>query len=180
MRKRTRLVAGLWLVVFMTGCLRGRATPSEPPLEAPVVLSQWAMAAEASSRFASPDWGPGRAVGAPDVMTCADDPRAWASARGNGLEWLQLDFEVPVYATEVRVFQTLGPGAIARVHLVDMAGGRQLVWEGTDTSSVCPSVFTASFARTAYLVSGVWIELDESRTGYWNQIDAVALIGFLP
>ncbi len=174
-----RWVGCMCLLFVLTACGRER-TPVATTPKAPVVLSQWASEAEASSRYASPDWGPARAAGEPDVQVCADDPRSWASARGNGLEWLQLRFPEPVFATEIRVFQTLGPGAIARIHLIDAGGGQQLVWEGTDTSAICPGVFTASFPRTEYLVTGARIELDESRTGFWNQIDAVALIGVLP
>lgn len=179
MRALMRFLSGCCLLVTLAAC-RGDRMPAEVTPKPAVVAEQWAIAAEASSRYASPDWSPARATGAPDVQMCADDPRAWASARGNGLEWLQLRFEKPVYATEVRAFQTLGPGAIARVHLIDVAGGQNLVWEGTDTSLICPAVFTASFPRTDYLVVGVRLELDESRTGFWNQIDAVELVGILP
>ena len=167
------------LLALLAGCARVRPALEATPA-APVVLTQWAIEAEASSRYATPDWSPARATGEPDVLVCGDDPRAWASARGNGLEWLELRYARAVYATEVRIYQTLGPGTMARVHLIDEGGGRQLVWEGEDTSIICPGVFTVAFPRTAYPVVGVRIELDESRTGFWNQIDAVALIGMLP
>jgi hypothetical protein len=36
---------------------------------------------------------------------------------------------------------------------------------------------SVSLPRTDYRVEGVRVELDESRTGFWNQIDAVELIG---
>ena len=174
-----RFIGWSCLLLALAACGRERA-PVTPTPKAPVVLSQWAIEAEASSSYAVPVWGPARATVEPDVQACADDPLSWASARGNGLEWLQLRYPEPVYATEVRIFQTLGPGTIARVHLIDTGGGQKLVWEGTDTSTICPGVFTASFPRTEYLVTGVRIELDESRTGFWNQIDAVSLIGILP
>lgn len=179
MHRIWRFISWMCLLFGLVGCGRERVPVTATP-KAPVVLSQWAIEAEASTSYASPDWSPARATGEPDVQVCADDPRAWASARGNGLEWLQLRYAEPVYATEVRIFQTLGPGTIARVHLIDAAGGQKLVWEGTDTSMICPGVFTTSFPRTEYLVTGVRIELDESRTGFWNQIDSVSLIGILP
>lgn len=179
MNKAWRCIGLCCVLLVLAACGRNRA-PVEITPAAPVVLTQWAIKAEASSRYAAPDWSPARATGEPDVQACADDPRAWASARGNGLEWLQLRYARAVYATEVRVYQTLGPGAIVRVHLMDEGGGQQLVWEGTDTSGVCPGVFTVSFPRTQHPVVGVRIELDESRTGFWNQIDAAALIGMLP
>ncbi|MCD6344522.1 MAG: hypothetical protein J7M17_02795 [Anaerolineae bacterium] len=169
------LMGGLWLAL-MAACGRD-AEPEVMPTPTPVILAQWAVGAQASSAYGLPDWSARRATGAPDVNVCGDDPRAWASARGNGLEWLELSYAEPVYATEVRIYQTLGRGAVARVHLRDESGESHLVWEGTDTDDTCPGVLRLSFPRVTYRVAGVRIELDESRTGFWNQVDAVELIG---
>lgn len=164
------------VLVLLTGCgaLRSQEPVATPT---PTILSQWAMDAEASSAYGKPGWSAERAVGARQIEDCADDPRAWASARGSGLAWLQLTYAEPVYATEVRIYQNLGRGAVARVLLIDINGGEHLVWEGTDDVDVCPGVLSVSLPRTDYRVEGVRVELDESRTGFWNQIDAVELIG---
>lgn len=145
------------------------STPSE--------LSQWAVKAEASSQFGFPDWSVTRATGAPEIDACEDDSRAWASARGGGIEWLRLTYAQPVYATEVRIFQTLGRGAIFRVSLVDEEGVAQSIWEGTDATDPCPGVLAIAIPQTDVRIVGVHIDLDESRTGFWNQIDAVELVG---
>ncbi|MBN1487716.1 MAG: hypothetical protein JW981_08750, partial [Anaerolineae bacterium] len=143
----------------------------------PVVFSQWATVAEASSEFGFPDWAASRATGAPEIDACVDDSRAWASARGNGVEWLELSYARPIYATQVKIYQTLGRGAVSRVLLVDREGTAQMVWEGTDNREPCPGVLEVAFPKTSYKVVGVRVELDESRTGFWNEIDAVELIG---
>lgn len=169
------ILMGFWILLALAGCARqapsvAQATPT------PVALSQWAVSATASSEFGFPDWSANRATGAPEINACADDSRAWASTRGSGLEWLELHYEQPVYATEVRVYQTFGRGAVARILLVDEGGTGHLAWEGTDAGP-CPGILAVSFPRTAFRVFGVRIDLDESRTGFWNQVDAVALIG---
>ena len=165
------LCVGLCSGCERTDTLLTQVTPT------PAVLSQWAIAAEASSQFGFPDWSVTRATGAPAVNACADDSRAWASARGNGVEWLRLTYAQPVHATEVRIYQTLGRGAIFRVSLVDENGVAQRVWEGEDTDGTCPGVLSVAVAQTAERIVGVHIDLDESRTGFWNEIDAVELIG---
>jgi hypothetical protein len=152
--------------------LSGERTPR--PVD---VLSQWAVSAEASTEFGFPDWSADRATGAPDVNACADDSLAWASARGESLEWLSLRYAKPVYATGVRVYQTLGRGAISGVLLVDQEGAAHMVWEGTDRRGPCPGVLEVTMAPTLYKVVGVRVELNESRTEFWNQIDAVELLG---
>ncbi len=169
----------LLLLVCLSGCQSSegerfsiRGTPSGAP------LSQWAVKAEASTEFGFPDWAASRATGAPDVPECVDDSLAWASARGSGLEWLELTYAEPVYATGVRIYQTLGRGAVSGVLLVDRDGVAQLIWEGTDQRAPCPGVLEINFLRTSYRVVGVRVELDESRTGFWNQIDAVELSGY--
>ncbi|MBN1259703.1 MAG: hypothetical protein JXB35_03395 [Anaerolineae bacterium] len=165
------------LAVFVLVACGEEVEPEAAPTPTPTVLVQWAADVQASSEYARPDWSAERVIGPPEIEACVDDPRAWASARGNGLEWLLIHFDQAVYATEVRIYQTFGRGALSRVHLIDEAGGQQLVWEGTDAVDVCPGVLSVSMPRTGYRISGVRIELDESRTGFWNQIDAVALIG---
>ena len=177
MMYRLRMVCLLLMCVGLcAGCQRAetlviQTTPT------PVVLSQWAVAAEASSQYGFPDWSVTRATGAPAVNACADDSRAWASARGNGVEWLRLTYAQPVYATEVRIYQTLGRGAIFRVSLVNEDGVVQRVWEGEDTDRTCPGALIVTVPQTAERIIGVNIDLDESRTGFWNQIDAVEFIG---
>ncbi len=167
---------GVMLCLMLLSCSSdGEATALPTPT--PVILSQWAIAATASSAYGSPDWSPNRARGVPDVPGCMDDPRAWASARGNGLEWLELRYAEAVFATEVRIYQTWGRGAVARVKLLDAEGTLHDIWEGQDTATTCPGVLSVSTPRSEYRVVGVRVELDESRTGFWNQVDAVELVG---
>ncbi|MGC9523020.1 MAG: hypothetical protein ACP5HG_14195 [Anaerolineae bacterium] len=161
----------------LSGCdtVASLRTPQAP--ETPDAISQWAIDATASSHYALPDWSPRRATGSPEVGRCADDARAWSSARGNGVEWLELTYGTPVHAVEVRIHQTYGRGAVSRVSLIDTEGETWMVWEGEDRAAPCPGVLTVPVLQTPYQVVGVRIDLDESRTGTWNQIDAVELLG---
>ena len=170
-----------WVGIAMALCLSacglvdvGWVAQASPT---PEVLSQWAGTATASSAFGFPDWSPTRVTGAPEIEGCVDDPRAWASARGNGVEWLQLLYARPVDASEVNIYQTYGRGAISRVILLDAEGTAYVVWEGVDQAEPCPGVLTIRVSALPQSVAAVRIDLDESRTGGWNQIDAVELIG---
>lgn len=176
MRRWWTVVVILMCAVVCAGCAPAETlfTQTTPT---PSMLSQWAVAAEASSQFGFPDWSVTRAAGAPEISACADDSRAWASARGNGIEWLRLRYARPVYATEVRIYQTLGRGAIFRVSLIGEDGAAQRIWEGEDADRTCPGVLVVTVPQTETRIVGVHIDLDESRTGFWNQIDAVELIG---
>ncbi|MBN2005569.1 MAG: hypothetical protein JXA21_19575 [Anaerolineae bacterium] len=169
-----------WLVLAIVLASCRQAVPVIAPEAATPVLktfSQWAVSAEASSQFGFPDWSVRRATGAPEVGACVDDPRAWSSGRGSGLEWLQLTYAAPVYVTEVRVHQTFGRGAISRISLIGEDGTVEEIWSGTDVTAPCPGILAVPVSRTAYRVTSVRIDLDESRTGFWNQVDAVELVG---
>ncbi|HNT74259.1 MAG TPA: hypothetical protein PKH77_04470 [Anaerolineae bacterium] len=164
------------LAIILSAC--AHIAPQVPEVTAtPQVFTQWAASAEASSQFGYPDWSARRATGAPEVNACRDDSRAWASARGGGLQWLLLTYAQPVYANEVVIHQTFGRGAISKVLLVSVDGATEEIWSGADSDSPCPGVLSVAIPRTAYKVAKVRIELDESRTNFWNQIDAVALVG---
>lgn len=167
----------LIVALMVAGCQRFDfdTAPDAPPT-LPVV-SQWAASASASSWYGFPDWSPNRATGAPDVKVCADDARAWASSRGNGVEWLELTYAQPVAAVGVRVYQTYGRGAVSRLSLIDAEGNAAIVWEGSDVADPCPGVLEVIFPRTPVRYAKIRVDLDESRTEYWNQIDAVELIG---
>lgn len=170
----------LWIVVLLSGC--GLSLPSldpDAPTPTPVLLSQWAASAEASSQYGLPDWSAARALGPPEVETCTDDPRAWASQRGNGVEWLTLTYPEPVHAVEVRIYQSFGRGAVSRLTLISTEDEAHVIWEGTDQQEPCPGMLVVRMPRTDYTTQTVRIDLDESRTGYWNQIDAVGLTGEL-
>lgn len=166
-----------WGVAIILSACAHIAPPVPEATATPQVFTQWAVSAEASSQFGYPDWSARRATGAPEVNACRDDARAWASARGGGLQWLLLTYSQPVYANEVVIYQTFGRGAISKVLLVSVDGTAEEIWSGADSDSPCPGVLSVAIPRTAYKVTKVRIELDESRTNFWNQIDAVALIG---
>jgi len=176
MFQRCILIFFVLSLFFFPACGRVEQLVLEPTAT-PMAFSQWAIAAEASSQFGYPDWSVNRVTGAPDVGECADDARAWASSRGDGLAWLQLTYAEPVYATEVRIYQTFGRGAVSKVVLMGQDGEAEVIWEGMDVTAPCPGVLAISVPRTPYKVVRVRVELDESRTGFWNQIDAIALVG---
>jgi len=167
---------GMALLV-LSSCAMVGSEGAVKPTSTPALLSQWATAATASSHYALPDWSPSRATGAPEITVCADDARAWASARGNGVAWLQLEYTKPVYATAINIHQTYGRGGVSRVTIVDASGNAEIVWEGTDDPAPCPGLLAVLVPPTSVKVATVRIDLDESRTGTWNQIDAVELVG---
>jgi hypothetical protein len=125
-----------------------------------------------------PPWHAEQVVGAPNAADPSRDSReAWAPGTADGgREWIEVTYQPAVRASEVRVHEVCSAGGVAKVTLVDEAGGRHVVWEGVDPLTA-PGVFAIPFAPTAYRVRAVRLEIETGRRGGWDEIDAVELVG---
>ncbi|MFL6551128.1 MAG: hypothetical protein ACJ8OJ_20725 [Povalibacter sp.] len=149
---------------------------------------QWATSGTSSSTYASDkaataktSYAPNAATGAPDVERYGDNGNAWTTETPDkGIEWLEVKFDKPVAATQLRIRQNYGGGAIMKVELIDDAGMRHIVWQGIDQQAYAPSTiswFDRSFEKTAYKATGARITLATNAVLGWNEIDAVQLLG---
>jgi len=143
-------------------------------------IRQWASSAMASSEYGNPDWAASQAVGRPDTRECGDYSTAWASSSSDTVEWLEVYFDVPVYATEINIIQTYNPDQVVEVELIDVDGEYISVYdqEPTAVEDPCPYTLSLEGDPTDYLVRGVRITVDQSILELgWNEIDAVELVG---
>jgi hypothetical protein len=152
------------------------ATPTQPA--AAGVLRQWATGATASSQYGDDDYSAQQAIGAPNTMECGDIETAWASETSDGVDWLEVTFATAVVPTEINIRETNMPGFINKVEVKDEAGVYYTVWEGTPAIvEECPLVLTVSVSGVNARVNAVRINLDQREGGWWNEIDAVELVG---
>lgn len=158
----------------------GLGEPSEREiLEDP--RGQWATRATASSEYGRERYNAAQATGPPNVPGYSDHPSAWCpSGAAGGPEWLEVGFGRAVRATEVRVRQTLTPGSLVKVELVDPDGGSRVLWEGTDPHLYPGNEvawFVLRFPPPPAPVDRVRLSFDIGRRPGWKQIDAVQLVG---
>ena len=142
---------------------------------------QWASEAAASSSYndaqGDAGWSPKQATGAPNVDKYSDDQHAWApKTQDGGIEWLDLKYLKPVHASEVRVRESLGSGAVIKVELFDEAGAGHTVWQGVDPTKEL-NYLILKFKTTEYRVNRVKVTLATNVIPGWNEIDAVQLVG---
>jgi hypothetical protein len=142
---------------------------------------QWASEATASSSYndaqGDAGWSPKQATGAPDVDRYADDQHAWApKTEDGGIEWLDLKYLKPVHASEVRVRESMGSGAVIKIELFDEAGAAHTVWQGVDPTKEL-NYLILKFKTTEYRVNRVKVTLATNVIPGWNEIDAVQLVG---
>ena len=142
---------------------------------------QWAAQATASSTYndakGNASYSPNQATGEPNVQTYSTTAQAWSSKTpDSGIEWLDLTFSKPVYATAVRVRESSGSGALIKIELFDDKGAAHTVWNGADPTKEL-NYLVAEFAKTTFKTSRVKLTLATNVVGGWNQIDAVQLVG---
>lgn len=139
---------------------------------------QWAARATASSEYSSTDWSALRATGEPDTYPDHGDiETAWAPLDEDaGIQWLDLEYEVPILITRVEIYETYNPGAIIGLEIYDREGGRHLAWEGSMEPARTARISTIDIDPD-FPSDRIRIILDTRRVPGWNEIDAVALIG---
>ncbi|MBT3463432.1 hypothetical protein HOD20_09085 [archaeon] len=152
----------------------------------PNKLRQWAISATASSAYGSihadGDWTPSSLIGEPDVIKCEDDPKAWVSAQeDDDLQWIELIYDKNVYVTDIRIRETLGPGAVVMIE-AKSDDGYKTIFEGTDNNEECLDFFEFTYNdgelnKTDFMTDTIKITLD-TNVADWNEIDAVELIGY--
>jgi len=142
---------------------------------------QWAIQATASSSYndakGTENWSANQATGAPNVEKYGDDGRAWTSKTpDSGIEWLDLKFPKPVHATEVRVRESCGSGAVIKVEVFDEQGSAHAVWQGNDPTTEL-NYLIVKFPKTTFKTDRVKVTLATNVVPGWNEIDAVQLVG---
>ena len=151
--------------------------PTAPCLVGGGLCEQWASSATASSEYTATDWSAGRATGPPDVPGCTDDERAWASLAPDGVDWLELVYPANVRPTEIRVHEVLAVSSIVKVEVKNGSGTYQTVYTAQPGSQTCPRVLIIPVTGVSAMVRVVRVSLDQRTLNYWNEIDAVKLIG---
>ena len=142
---------------------------------------QWAIQATASSTYndaqGTAGWSANQATGAPNVDKYGDDGAAWTSKTPDGgIEWLDLKYPKPVLATEVRVRESCGSGAVIKIELYDEQGAAHVVWQGNDPTTDL-NYLMVKFPKTTFKTDRVKVTLATNVVAGWNEIDAVQLVG---
>jgi hypothetical protein len=199
--KKIRQLTGLCLIItLMFGCSSEGIGDEDPPetsitsvpeateevsredrFPATGVLFQWAVIAEASSEFSSPEWSADQALGKPDSPGCGDYQFAWASAASDSIDTLVLEYPSLVYPLEIVVYESFNPDQVVKVEVLDPdSGGFYTVLQKNPVQidRPCPYEFVIPVMGINFKTNTVRITLDQSQLGLgWNEIDAVELIG---
>jgi hypothetical protein len=145
-----------------------------------IVAGQWASEVIAfSSQWGEGSWSAAQALGPPDTWSYGDHETAWCPSSFDGtIEYIELGYDTPVYATGATIRETCGNGYVIRVDVREMGGGLHTVWSGTDPSEPGHVVdFLVEWPITDFLVDGLRVTITTDATGTWEELDALQLHG---
>ncbi len=142
---------------------------------------QWAIQASASSTYGDAQgtaaWSANQVTGPPNVDKYGDNGNAWTSKTPDaGIEWIDMKYPRPVHATEVRVRESCGSGAVIKVEVFDDKGTASPVWAGNDPTTDL-NYLIVKFPKTTFKTDRVKVTLATNVVPGWNEIDAVQLVG---
>jgi len=146
--------------------------------------AQWASSATASSTFGDDNGAQPSDVNAASNVTGAVDGKAWTNNRQDvGFDWLQVGFDKPVFATEVRVVFSNGMGveAVSKVEVQDIQGHWSTVWSGLSDQKAdergVRTWFVRKFDKTSTPTKIVKITIANNVQRGYKTVDAVQLVG---
>lgn len=181
------LILSFFITSFITSCDLVKQEEDNTPK----LISQWAVSATASDSYGSfgenrDDQSPFSATGKPDVNNCTNSNYAWTISRENdGIHWIELNYDIPVYVNKVRVYENFNPGSIIKIELKNEKEYETL-WEGNYKTKQCPYVLEKEYLLnegnitkniTDFKTDTIKITINTDVSG-WNEIDAVELIGY--
>jgi hypothetical protein len=142
---------------------------------------QWAIQATASSTYGdaqgAASYSANQVTGTPNVDNYGDNGNAWApKTEDAGIEWVDLKYPKPVQATEVRVRESCGSGAVIKVEVFDEQGVAHSVWQGNDPTTEL-NYLMVKFPKTTFKTDRVKVTLATNVIPGWNEVDAVQLVG---
>jgi beta-lactamase regulating signal transducer with metallopeptidase domain len=126
----------------------------------------------------TPAWSALQATGAPNVEQGGDNPHAWAPLTEDGQpEWLELEWQEPVRAAAILVYESFNPGALVRVTVNGDDIQETTIFDGADPVHVSDGKGVAILPVTVDSpVKYVRLEFDSPAVPGWNEVDAVGLV----
>jgi hypothetical protein len=124
-----------------------------------------------------PSYCAGKATGPPDANTGGDSASAWCPAPSRASsEWLQLKYASAVEIGEINIHEGYATGALSKVVAMMPDGSEKVLWQGTEPVEEPPVERVVKVPR-GIRGDNIRVYLDTTRTGTWQEIDAVELVG---
>ncbi|KAL9656922.1 hypothetical protein ABK040_007014 [Willaertia magna] len=133
-------------------------------------------------------WPADNIVGASNTYPEYGDLRtAWAPSKSKGAqEYLELEYDIPVYISEVRVYETYNPGSLYKITIYSSNDkvNKEVIYDDETKANVLPAksrIFIPTIDLQKSLAKPcniLYFDIDTTKNTSWYEIDAVLLCGF--
>ena len=135
---------------------------------------------DVSSEFGTEDHSAQQALGVPNALgRLKDHHLAWVPKKEQSStgEFIEVGFKKAIRVKQIAVAESLNPGAIQRIYLIDTDGKMNQVYENKSVRNILQPfrLFRHSIPKTNYYVQGLRLELKTKSVAGSNQIDAIAI-----
>lgn len=142
---------------------------------------QWASrVVRFSSQYKDDFYSAKQILGPPNAMSgFSESVYSWTPKDANGArdEYIEVEFGIPMRVKQFAIVETLNPGAVSKVYLIDTKGKSHKVFEQKTFRSAygMARIFSKKITFTDYKVAGMKVILKPSAIKGRNQIDAIAI-----
>lgn len=143
-------------------------------------IAQWASGATATSNYGSEagsSWNASNAIGMPEVTTCGDNGKAWASMNKNTVETITLKYSTPVTPSAIKIYESYNPGYVTSVTVSGGGKSANVYTAKPAATAGCPTSLPITVTAAQFKVDSVAVTVDQSALNNWAEIDAVQLTG---
>lgn len=129
-------------------------------------------------------WSSFVVLGTPDTYPkYGDIQTAWASKTSDGAdEFLAIAFDTAQYVDKIEIYETYNPGAVTSIAVRNKENGSWSPVYETSADSKLPKksrILEVDIAKTTFLVDAIRLNVSSRKVSGWNEIDAVAISGFI-
>lgn len=133
-----------------------------------------------SSQLQDNRWSAAQVIGPQRIYPNHEDNElAWAPHEKGQQEFLELEFQEPVFVTSVVIYETFHPGSVRTISVRAPDGSWQPVYQASKVDDIrLARKFRPRIKRPQFEVNEIRIDFDCSVCQESVQIDAVQLIGY--
>jgi hypothetical protein len=136
-----------------------------------------------TSQYSETNWSANKIIGPPHSnCSYGDSVNAWCPSNHNENQILELEFEISVYAREIRIYENFNGGSVTKIEAMNSAANEQYVtlWNTNETSIKSSyDIFSPRLNRTNFLTNRIRLTLTLEDRGVFAELEAVELVGTL-
>lgn len=133
-----------------------------------------------TSQYSDVQWRALNLVGQPTSNAVyGDNSNSWCPATSNENQILELLFEIPVYISQIRIYENYNGGAVTQIEAYNSsANSYEIIWSReAPVLTQFYNIFSPEFPSTTFQSNQIRLTVNQSERNLFAEIEAVELVG---